>query len=72
MSTVAVKAYKSKGFHTPLWGSITGCLLTLAAVLFVDDTDLFLRADEEQSEEEFIHKIQSAVTFWGMIALATG
>ena len=69
---MAVKAYKTKGFHTPLQGSITGCLLTLAAVLFVDDTVLFLRADDGQSEEEFIRKIQSTVTFWGMVALATG
>ena len=58
VSTLAVKAYKPKGFHTPLQGSITGCLLTLAAVLFVDDTDLFLSADSEQSDEEFIRKIQ--------------
>ena len=72
VSTVTVKAYKTKGFHTPLRGSITGCLLILAAVLFMDYTDLFLQADDGQTEEEFIRKIQSAVTFWGMIALATG
>ena len=44
----------------------------MAAVLFVDDTDMFLRAGNGQSEEEFIHEIHSAVIFWGMIALATG
>ena len=49
-----------------------GILLTIAAVLFVDDTDQFHLAKDHQTEQEFVDQIQSAITFWGMIVLATG
>ena len=39
--TIAVNAYKEKDYHPTLCSAITGCLLTLAAALFVDDTDQF-------------------------------
>ena len=72
LSTVAVTAYKEKDYHPTLCGAITGCLLTLAAALFVDDTDQFHLAEDDQTEEEFILQVQAAITFWGMIVLATG
>ena len=47
-------------------------LLTIAAVLFMDDTDQFHLAKDHQTEQEFVEQIQAAITFWGMIVLATG
>ena len=70
VSTVAITAYKKKNFH--LISAITGCLLSLVAALFVDDTGQFHLSRENQSEDEFIRQVQSAITFWGMIVLATG
>ena len=72
VSTVAVSAYKEKNFHPTLKSAITGCLVILAAALFVDDTDLFLLARDDQTEDDFINHVQAAITFWGMIVLATG
>ena len=71
-STLAIEAYKMKGYHPTIRGAITGILLTIAAVLFVDDTDQFHLAKDHQTEQEFVDQIQSAITFWGMIVLATG
>ena len=47
-------------------------MLTLNAVLFVDDTDRFHMGKNYQTAEEFAPQIQAAITFWGMIVLATG
>ena len=65
-------AYKKKGFHPILRSAITGCVLALAAVLFVDNTDQFHMAKDYQTAEEFAQQVQAAITFWGMIVLATG
>ena len=72
VSSIAVTAYKKKGFHPILRSAITGVVLALAAVLFVDDTDQFHMAKDYQTAEEFARQVQSAITFWGMIVLATG
>ena len=53
-STLAIEAYKQKDFAPTIRGAITGSLLTLAAVLFVDDTDQFHAAKDGQSEQEFV------------------
>ena len=71
-STLAIEAYKMKGYHPTIRGAITGILLTIAAVLFVDDTDQFHLAEDHQTEQEFVDQVQSAITFWRMIVLATG
>ena len=72
VSTVAITAYKEKGFHPTLKSAITGCLVTLVAALFVDNTNQFHLAKDNQPEGEFILQVQAAITFWGMIVLATG
>ena len=46
--------------------------MTLTAALFVDDTDQFHLAKDDQTEEQFVLQVQAAITFWGMIVLATG
>ena len=46
--------------------------MLLAALLYVDDTDLLLKALDCQTTEEFMSHIQRALTFWGQLVLATG
>ena len=69
---MAITAYKEKNYHLVLCSAITGCLLSLAAALFVDDTDQFHLSKDDQSKDKFIRQVQAAITFWGMIVLATG
>ena len=46
--------------------------MTLTAALFVDDTDQFHLAKDDQTEEQFALQVHAAITFWDMIVLATG
>ena len=71
VSTVAITAYKKKNYHPVLCSAITGYLLSLAAALFVDDTDQFHLSRDNQSEDNFISQVQSAITLLGIIVLAT-
>lgn len=71
-STLVTEAYKMKDFHLIIREAITRMLLTIAAVLFVEDTDQFHLARDHQTEQEFVEQVQAAITFWGMIVLATG
>ena len=50
----------------------SGLILSLAAIIYVDDTDLLLRSKKHHSHEEFFSFIQDALYFWGMLVLATG
>ena len=46
--------------------------MTLAAIMYVNDTDMLLRAKENHTTEEFLEFIQAAIDFWGMLVLASG
>ena len=59
VSTVAITAYKKKNYHPVLCSAITGCLISLAATLFVDDTDQFHLFKDNQSEEDVRFKLPS-------------
>ena len=71
-STLALEAYKQRNFYSTLRSAITGSLLLLAAILFLDDTDQLHLSKTCQLEENFVQHIQAAITFWGMLILATG
>ena len=46
--------------------------VTLAAVMFVDDTDLIFASDcEEETVESFIDKVQDGVTNWANTVMTT-
>ena len=70
--TPVVNAYKRKGFHPVMHSAWSRRVMLLAALSYVDDTDLLLRALENQSTQEFMELIQQAITFWGQLVLATG
>ena len=67
-----VAAYKKRGFHSNMACAYSGLILSLAAIIYVDDTDLLLRAQTQHSDEEFFSFVQDALNFWGMLVLATG
>ena len=67
-----VAAYKRRGYHADMACAYSGLILSLAAIIFVDDTDLLFRAMEGHSHEEFLSFVQDALNFWGMLVLATG
>jgi hypothetical protein len=72
-SLLQTNAYRRMGHCQPIYSSWTGLLLMLAAVIYVDDTDLLVRSKRRRlSDEEFFSQIQAAITCWGLIIMATG
>jgi hypothetical protein len=73
VSTLLILAYVSMGHGVQVESAISGVLFTIAAILYVDDTDLLLWAKTSgMSDAQFLQQVQSAVTDWGMLALASG
>ena len=72
MSTLMINAYKSLGNGVDLHSAWSGMVFVLAAVIFVDDSDLLHMADSLSTDEEFSCKIQRATDDWAGIVCATG
>jgi hypothetical protein len=73
VSALMVGALQRLGHASTFSGAWTGLLFTLAAIIYVDDTDLLLRSSSRHnSMDDFFGECQSAVTDWGQIVLATG
>lgn len=68
--TPVVNAYKTKGYNAVMHSAWSRRIMLLAAVLYVDNTDLLLCALDCQSTEEFMSHIQRAITFWVKLVLA--
>jgi len=72
-SLLQTNAYRRRGHCEPVFSAWSGLLLILAAIIYVDDTDLLLRAKRRQlSDTEFFNQIQAAINCWGHIVMATG
>lgn len=73
VSTVILSAYKSRG-HGALFASAwSGMVLLVAALLYVDDTDLLhMSRDERASESDFVVAVQTATSYWAKLLQATG
>lgn len=73
VSSLMVGALERLGHASSFAGAWTGILFCLAAVIYVDDTDLLIRASSRDlTIADFYDQCQSAVTDWGRIVLATG
>ena len=73
VSALMINSYKSFGHGVQYVSPVTGLIFFFAAVLYVEDTDLLLRAESPTTpDEEFFAKIQTAVTDWARIVLMTG
>ena len=73
ISFLMIGAYRRLGHASRFVGAWSGLLFILAAVIYVDDTDLFLTATRrDQSLEDFFHQVQQSVTDWSHIVEVTG
>jgi hypothetical protein len=73
VSTLLILAYVNMGYGVEWESAVSGALFTIAAILYVDDTDLLHWAKHAgMSDEAFFQQVQAATTAWGNLALASG
>ena len=72
-SVLMINSHKRVGHGTQYLSCLSGVLFFLAAIVYVDDTDLLLRIRRfSDTEKDFARQIQQALWDWGMIVMATG
>jgi hypothetical protein len=73
MSSLIVNAYLCNGFGARIYSSYYKCLLILAAVMYVNDTDLVHWSSLPScTPVELIAAAQTTTYAWGGLAIATG
>jgi hypothetical protein len=73
VSTLLILPYVNMGYGVEWESAVSGALFTIAAILYVNDTDLLHWAKSTgMSDEAFFHQVQAATTAWGKLALASG
>ena len=73
VSALMSNAYRRLGHGSAFVGAWSGILFFLAAIIFVDDTDLLhVGQRRDMSDQEFFCQVQRATTDWGLITQATG
>ena len=73
ISALIVNAYKEMGYGAKMVTPYTARLFVLAAVLYVDDTDMLHWADNRlATDEELLAQAQDEVDAWAHLAQATG
>ncbi len=73
LSALIVNTYLRKGHGASQVSSYTQCLLVLAAVIYIDDTDLpHMTALIMATPSELIKHSQKSTNVWGGMATATG
>ena len=73
LSTLIVNAYRRLGHGAVLTSSYMSRIFILAAVLYVDDTDLLHRAvSPTTTDTALIKQVQEATFDWGLLSQATG
>ncbi len=73
MSIVVLNAHRRRGHGAKFLCPILLVCSNLAAVLFVDDTDIIhLEMTPKESKVEALHGLQESVYNWGKLLIATG
>ncbi len=73
VSTAIVDTYKRKGYGASLYAGHNDSSLNVAALLYVDDTDLIHKPQKPQAtEEEIVDYTQRATYYWTKLLQATG
>ena len=74
MTALMLYSYKDKGHSVDYVSPVLALLsVTLAAVVFVDNTDLMFASDcEKETAESFINKVQDDIFDWAKTVMATG
>jgi hypothetical protein len=68
-----IMAFLRLGHGVQISTAVTGFVFTLAAILYVDDTDVLHWAKSPtMSDEEFFDQVQQATNDWANLAIATG
>jgi hypothetical protein len=67
-----IKVYRNLGHRVTFIEAWAQDAFTLAAVLFVDDSDLFCKAIRMPSDKEFLLLVQNATNNWAGQVHATG
>jgi hypothetical protein len=70
--TLMINVYRNLGHRVTFIGAWAQDNFTLAAVLFVDDSDLFHMAIGTPSDKEFLQLVQNATNNWAGLVHATG
>jgi hypothetical protein len=66
-------AYINMGHGVQVTTAVTGLLFAIAAIIYVDDTDLLHWARTAgMTDEEFFAQVQQATIDWGKLAIASG
>jgi len=73
ISTVIISAYKAKGFGAYFTAAWSAICFTIAALLYVDDTDLLhMPSDNETTQDLFVARVQAATYYWAQLLQSTG
>jgi hypothetical protein len=73
VSIVILRAHSKQGHGAMFRYPISGTSSKLAAILYVDNTDVIhLRLDEDELVEETHEQLQASVLSWGNLLIATG
>jgi hypothetical protein len=73
VSTLIVNAYKCEGHGVSLQSGWSNKQQEIAAILFVDDTDLLhISSAPTYNEEQFIQEVQESTHLWADLLQATG
>lgn len=71
--TLLLMAYINMGHGVTIDPAISGTIFTIAAIIYVDDTDLLHWARSTgMTEEQFFDQVQRAILDWGHLAIASG
>ena len=73
ISTVMLAAYKFEGYGAHFASAWSGVFLSIAALLYVDDTDLLHMCPKSTTTENaFFSRVQAATYYWATLLQATG
>ena len=63
---------KENGHTSQFVTTYSGVTLTLMGFLFVDDTDLIVLGEEDESADTVLTRLQNAITFWNGVLNTSG
>merc|ERR1712177_143077 len=72
ISTTMLRAQHSAGHTVTITTPISKKSIKAAGILYVDDTNLWVGLNENNTLEDVVYKAQEIVSFWGNSLIATG
>jgi hypothetical protein len=72
ISTMILLAYRRAGHGVLMRTAWSGLALLIAAILYVDDTDLLHMNSDREDTTLFLRRVQAALTLWAKLLQATG